>query len=362
MNRSQFVQKFWPLASQLGAEFSLSPVAMISHALKEAGANNPNAAARHNYFGFLLSNPRRFVKYADDETGWRAYASRLAMAWPQAVQVSDDGPAFATAIAFAKNPTYVHDGPTQKAQYQRTLSSIYRSVQQDVARLGLRPAQVIAGPDSPRVFVHLEGVAGPTPAKDGVACIKKLCELDRGTHRLILQMQLKRADLQRRGINTASPDVALNRLIASYNARQKKVQASKLLKVQASESQLPKPVQAMIAKLKSLISGVGAIPLAVVIPIAAVVLLGVSYLVYNQFIKDQVQAQKDNDAAAHLSPVYGAMSAEEKEFDDNRSNQSYETGYKAGQQDGGPFGGLKTGALLLMAGILLAPKITGANR
>lgn len=186
---------------------------------------------------------------------------------------------------------------------------------------------------------------------DGATCIKNICARDISTHRLLVKLQLTRTALARRGRVIPALDAQLVRLARSYNARQQKVRSSRLLRVQTFVSD---DVRALMAKLKSWISGVGAVPLVVVVvPVALVAVAGLGYLVYNAFYRDEVQAQKDNDEAAHASAVYGSMNTEQQQFDDERAKTSYDTGFQAGQKDGGPFGGLKNNLLLIGGTILV---------
>lgn len=150
MTRQAFVQKHWALAVAVGAQFDLHPVAILAHALKESGANNERAAARHNYFGFLKGG--KHVVYPSDEAGFTAYARRLTTTWPAAARLSHDAAGFAARLAFAAKPSYVNEGPEARQRYARTLASIYRSVAKDVDRLGLELPQV-AGTAPPDVNV-----------------------------------------------------------------------------------------------------------------------------------------------------------------------------------------------------------------
>ncbi|GAA4366763.1 hypothetical protein GCM10023185_38150 [Hymenobacter saemangeumensis] len=135
LSRRQFVAKHWALAVEVGTPFGLSPVAMLAHALKESGAGNVRAAARHNYFGFLKGG--KHLVYASDRAGFTAYARRLAKTWPAAVRLSHDGDAFAARIAFSANPSYVNESPAARQVYADRLAKIYRAVAADVAHLGL---------------------------------------------------------------------------------------------------------------------------------------------------------------------------------------------------------------------------------
>lgn len=185
---------------------------------------------------------------------------------------------------------------------------------------------------------------------DGATCIKNICTWDRSTHRHLVRLQLARVALARKGRVIPALEAQLFRLAASYNARQKKVRESRLLRVQTFISH---DVQAMMDKLKSWVSGVGAVPLVLLIPVALVTVAGLGYLVYNAFFRDEPQAQKDNDEAAHASAIYGSMSQEQQAFDDDRSKNSYDTGFSAGQKDGGLFGGLKDNILMVGGALLL---------
>lgn len=147
MSRQKFVSKFWPLAVATGAEFGMSPVAIIAHALKEAGADNPRAARRHNYFGFLKAG--KHLVYSSDEAGFTAYARRLSTGFPAIVAASGDAAGFASAVAFS---SYVHDSIDKKTAYAKTLRSIYGSVAADVKRLGLDQEQVAGPADNPNII------------------------------------------------------------------------------------------------------------------------------------------------------------------------------------------------------------------
>lgn len=132
MTRPQFVAKFWPLATATGAQFGIAPVAIIAHALKEAGANNRRAAARHNYFGFMKAG--KHLAYQTDEAGFTAYARRLSTRFPAAAAASTDAAGFASAVAFSN---YLNEPIDRKTAYSKSLASIYRSVARDVQQLGL---------------------------------------------------------------------------------------------------------------------------------------------------------------------------------------------------------------------------------
>ena len=132
MTRQQFVAKFWPLATATGAQFGIAPVAIIAHALKEAGASNARAAARHNYFGFLKAG--KHLVYKSDEAGFAAYARRLSTRFPAIVAASTDAAGFASAVAFSP---YLNESIDRKAAYSKSLASIYRAVAADAKRLGL---------------------------------------------------------------------------------------------------------------------------------------------------------------------------------------------------------------------------------
>jgi hypothetical protein len=359
MTRQQFVRKFWPLAHALGSEYDISPVGMIAHALKESGAGNERAAARHNYFGFLRGG--KFLVFPDDVAGWTAYAKRMVAAFPAVVAVSEHAGDFARAVAYSKNPTYVDEAPPKKVVYEKTLRAIHRAVAQDVARMHLRDQVPIAGIGGGMVeFLTTKGRKGPALSKkgDGEACIKNITALDRDTHRRIIRIQTVQAQLKARGKTNPIRDGEVARIVAGYNGRQKRLRESSQLKVQ---TRLSADVRAMMETLKSWwakVPGVGALPLVVIVPAALVALSVASYLVYNAWFRDEVQAQKDNDAAAHSDEIYQGMSPAEQKFDDDRSAASYKTGFTAGQQDGGIFSGLQ-GPALLIGGVLLFNAIRG---
>ncbi len=357
MTRQTYVRKFWPLAHALGVEYGISPVAMIAHALKESGAGNEHAIKRHNYFGFLRGG--KFLVYPDDLTGWTAYARRLAAGFPAAVAVSENAAEFARAVAYSANPTYVDEAPDKKALYSKTLTAIHRAVAQDVARLNLRDSVPIAGLGGLYDFLTTQG-RDLGKNGDGEALIKKLAAYDRDTYRRILRIQIVQAKLKAVGKTNPIQDAAVAKLIARYNDRQRRIRASKLLKVQTGVSA---DVQVLLDTVKSWwarVSGIGAVPLLVIIPVALVTLAGVSYAVYNTWFRDAVQGQKDNDEAAHKDKIYGGMDPAEKKFDDDRSAASYQTGLTAGKQEGGFFSGLQ-GPVLLIGGLLLFNSISGRS-
>jgi hypothetical protein len=359
MTRQQFVRKFWPLAHALGSEYDISPVGMIAHALKESGSANERAAARHNYFGFLKGG--QHLVYSDDLAGWTAYVRRLVSTFPAVVKASEDAAGFAHAVAFSANPQYVAEGPAAKALYAKTLGAIHRAVAQDVARMHLRDQVPIAGIGGDMVeFLTTKGRKGPALSKkgDGETCIKNITALDRDTHRRIIRIQTVQAQLKARGKTNPIRDGEVARIVAGYNGRQKRLRESSQLKVQ---TKLSADVRAMMETLKSWwakVPGVGALPLVVIVPAALVALSVASYLVYNTWFRDEVQAQKDNDAAAHSDEIFQGMSPAEQKFDDDRSAASYKTGFTAGQQDGGIFSGLQ-GPALLIGGVLLYNAISG---
>ena len=149
MTRAEYVRHFWPVALETGLYYGINPVAIIAHALKEAGPNNANAARRHNYFGFLKSaSPRRFHEYPDDRAGYAAYAQRLVKAFPAVVAASGSADGFARAVAYHKSPDYLHESAAGRAAYAQSLASIYRGVAADVARLRL-PSGMLTDRDTP---------------------------------------------------------------------------------------------------------------------------------------------------------------------------------------------------------------------
>ena len=141
MTRSDYVRKFWPLAVSVGTRWGIDPVAMIAHALKESGAGNTRAEARHNYFGFLKAG--KHLVYPTAEAGYTAYARRLATAFEAAALASGSAEGFARAVAYSSKPTYVNEPAAKKAVYARTLAAIYKSVAADVARLRLNAEPVV---------------------------------------------------------------------------------------------------------------------------------------------------------------------------------------------------------------------------
>ncbi|MDO7873668.1 glucosaminidase domain-containing protein [Hymenobacter sp. ASUV-10] len=140
MTRPQFVTKFWPLAAAVGEQFGLSPVAIIAHALKEAGANNARAAARHNYFGFLKDG--KHMVFTSDEAGFTAYARRMSTKFAAATAKSTDAGAFSLAVAFS---SYLRGSQAVKHAYADSLAKIHRAVAGDVARLRLDAPPLASG-------------------------------------------------------------------------------------------------------------------------------------------------------------------------------------------------------------------------
>lgn len=151
MTRADFVRKHWALAVMVGTAWGLAPAAILAHALKESGANNPRAAARHNYFGFLKAG--KHLVYPSDNAGFTAYARRMATGFEAAARASSSPQAFAQAVAFSK---YVNESEAKKKQYAATLASIYRSVEADIKKYQLttEPLAVVA-PLTPRTLTRV---------------------------------------------------------------------------------------------------------------------------------------------------------------------------------------------------------------
>jgi hypothetical protein len=182
---------------------------------------------------------------------------------------------------------------------------------------------------------------------DGVTCIKNLVGNDQRLHRLIIKMQVRKAYLARRGKRNAAMDAQLTKLVKSYNARQQRVRDSKLLKVQTG---MAKDVQAMKDWFSDLISGphVGAPPLVVLVPVAVVVLAGLSYWVYRTFFADEKQGLAELSEAAQLDARYLSMSPEQQQFFDENMQKAYDKG----RDDAGGFlSSIKDSAGVLLLGL-----------
>lgn len=191
-----------------------------------------------------------------------------------------------------------------------------------------------------------------SPSGDGQRCIANLVRNDQRTHAHLVKAQYHRERMARRpriGVIDTEQDAQLAKLAARYNVRQQKVRSSSLLKVSTGVSQGTK---ALMDKLKAIISGpgVGALPLALVVPVALATVAGLSYLVYKAFFQDEADSAQDVLNAAKLSQTYQSMDAAEQELFDKTVQEAGNAGHKEGREDeqNGFFGQSKN--LLLAAG------------
>lgn len=193
------------------------------------------------------------------------------------------------------------------------------------------------------------------PSTTGEACMKRIIANDQSTHRLLVRCQAMQLLNSKAGRKLPALDAELARLTRSYNNRQKKVRESRLLKVQQG---VTADVKALMNKLKSWfsISGheVGALPLAVVIPVAVVTLSVAGYLLLKAFGPDEKKAVQDIKDAAHLDERYKSMTPEQQVFFDQTADAAGKAGYQKATEESF----MKT-ALFLGGGLLLVKMLAG---
>lgn len=182
---------------------------------------------------------------------------------------------------------------------------------------------------------------------------------DKQTHARLIKALYHRERMAKRpkiGVVDTALDTRLTQLAARYNARQQKVRSSTLLRVTTGVSDATK---AVMDQLKALISGpqVGALPLAVVVPVALVAVAGLSYLVYKAFSEDEARSVQDVIEAAHLSQVYQNMDETEKRFFDEETKKAAEAGARDAKK-----GSLKNILLAAGAGALVVAYLNRSER
>lgn len=215
-------------------------------------------------------------------------------------------------------------------------------------------AKATTPPKAPAVKVRLSTKDGK--GGNGELCIKNIIANDQDTHAHLVRAQYYRASLAKPtvsgvGVIDTKLEAALAGVTKSYNSRQAKIKASTLLRTSSGVSAT---VQDWMNRLKGLVSGpgVGVLPLAVVIPVAVVTMLGLSYLVWKAFFQDEPKSADDLKAAAHLSATYQNMSEAEKRFADSLLDNGVKAGFKEGQEKKSLFTMIKDNILLVGGGIV----------